>query len=65
MRKLIAQEFVSLDGVMEAPDKWQLTNDLLGEDAAAVCLAYEKASALSDRPFDVPGRLQHWAKCGC
>jgi dihydrofolate reductase len=47
MRKLVAQEFVSLDGVMEAPEKWQLTNELFGDDAAAFCLtAYQEAGAL-------------------
>jgi dihydrofolate reductase len=32
MRKLVASTFVSLDGVMEAPDKWQLANDLFDDD---------------------------------
>ena len=47
MRKLIAQTFVSLDGVMEAPDKWQLPNELFGDDAGAfVFKAYAAADAL-------------------
>lgn len=32
MRKLMASTFVSLDGVMEAPDKWQLANNLFDDD---------------------------------
>ena len=32
MRKVVVAEFVSLDGVMEAPDQWQLKNDLFSED---------------------------------
>ena len=33
MRKLIVSEFVSLDGVMEAPDQWHLQfwHDAMGE----------------------------------
>ncbi|MGH3059507.1 MAG: hypothetical protein ACRDPP_14895 [Gaiellaceae bacterium] len=33
MRKLIMSEFVSLDGVMEAPDHWHLQfwHDAMGE----------------------------------
>ena len=31
MGRIVAQEFVSLDGVMEAPDKWQLPNGLFDE----------------------------------
>src|SRR5215472_12145145 len=47
MRKVVAQTFLSLDGVMEAPEKWQLTNDLLDEDAGAyVFEAYNAAGAL-------------------
>ena len=47
MRKVVAQTFLSLDGVMEAPEKWQLPNDLLGEDAGGyVFEAYSAAGAL-------------------
>ena len=47
MRKLVAQTFITLDGVMEAPDKWQFPNELFGDDAAAYCLdAYETAGGL-------------------
>ena len=47
MRKVVAQTFLSLDGVMEAPEEWQLTNDLLGEDAGGyVFEAYNAAGAL-------------------
>jgi|SRR5215510_3974822 len=47
MRKLVAQTFVTLDGVMEAPDKWQFPNELFGDDAGAYCLAsYQAAGAL-------------------
>ena len=37
MRKVIASEFVSLDGVMEAPDRWQFPyfNDEMGEAVGA------------------------------
>jgi hypothetical protein len=36
MRKVIASEFVSLDGVMESPEKWHFPyfNDEMGE---AIC----------------------------
>ncbi len=47
MRKLVAQTFTTLDGVMEAPDKWQFPNELFGDDAAASCLdAYKSAGGL-------------------
>jgi len=47
MRRVVAQTFLSLDAVMEAPEKWQLPNDLLGEDAGAyVYEAYNAAGAL-------------------
>jgi len=47
MRKLVAQTFTTLDGVMEAPDKWQFPNELFGDDAAAYCLdAYKSAGGL-------------------
>ena len=38
MRKVIASEFVSLDGVMEAPETWHLPyfNDEMGEAIGAV-----------------------------
>jgi dihydrofolate reductase len=32
MRRVVVSEFLSLDGVMEAPDQWQLQNDLFTED---------------------------------
>jgi dihydrofolate reductase len=37
VRKVIASEFVSLDGVMEAPDRWHFPcfNDEMGEAAGA------------------------------
>jgi dihydrofolate reductase len=37
VRKVIASEFVSLDGVMEAPDRWQFpyVNDEMGEAVGA------------------------------
>ena len=47
MGKLIAQTFVSIDGVMEAPNRWQLENglfdDRMGEPIGA---AYQAAGAL-------------------
>lgn len=40
MGELIVNEFVTLDGVMESPDKWQFPNDLfedgMGEEVQAV-----------------------------
>ena len=41
MRKVIASEFVSLDGVMEAPDRWQSPyfNDEMGEEIGAAMAA--------------------------
>jgi hypothetical protein len=32
MRRVVVSEFLSLDGVLEAPDQWQLQNDLFTED---------------------------------
>ncbi|SRR5712692_749083 len=47
MRKIVAQTFVSLDGVMEAPEKWQLANDLMDEEMGKwVFAGYEAADAL-------------------
>ena len=48
MGRIVAQEFVSLDGVMEAPDKWQLPNGLFDEVGmgAYVGDAFTKAEAL-------------------
>ena len=47
MGKLIAQTFLTIDGVMEAPDKWQLANglfdDKLGEPIGA---AFQTAGAM-------------------
>ena len=45
MRKVIASEFVSLDGVMESPDKWHFPyfNDEMGE---AIGAAMSRADAL-------------------
>ena len=47
MRKVIAQTFLTLDGVMEAPDKWQLANNLFDEEMGKfVIAAYAAADAL-------------------
>jgi len=47
MRRLIASTFVTLDGVMEAPDKWQLKNDLFDEAMGPVVnAAYTAADSL-------------------
>jgi hypothetical protein len=37
MRKLVASELMSLDGVVEAPEEWQLPyfNDQMGEEHRA------------------------------
>ena len=45
MRKVVASEFVSLDGVMESPDKWHFPyfNDEMGE---AIGSAMARADAL-------------------
>jgi dihydrofolate reductase len=41
MRKVVASEFVSLDGVVEAPDKWHFPyfNDQMGEAIGAAMVA--------------------------
>jgi dihydrofolate reductase len=47
MSKVVAQTFVSLDGVMEAPDKWQLPNDLFDEAMGPyVGGSFDRAEAL-------------------
>ena len=59
MRKLIATEFVTLDGVMEDPGVWQLKNDLFDEAMGPVVNdAYTSADAL------LLGRVtyQEWAE---
>src|SRR5919201_1157184 len=47
MAKLIAQTFLTIDGVMESPDKWQLQNglfdDKMGEPIGG---AFQSAGAL-------------------
>jgi dihydrofolate reductase len=45
--RVVAQTFVTLDGVMEAPEKWQLPNDLFDEAMGPfVGGSFEKAEAL-------------------
>lgn len=47
MRKVVAQTFLTLDGVMEAPEKWQLANNLFDEEMGKFVLAgYTAADAL-------------------
>ena len=47
MAKLIAQTFLTIDGVMEAPDKWQLGNDLFDEKMGEpIGGAFQSAGAL-------------------
>ena len=47
MGKLIAQEFLTIDGVMEAPNRWQLENGLFDEKMGEpVGAAYQAAGAL-------------------
>ena len=46
MRKVVARTFLSLDGVMEAPEKWQLPNDLVGEDAGGYVFEASGSSRL-------------------
>ena len=48
MGRIVAQTFVSLDGVMEAPDKWQLANGLFDEAGMGpyVGEAFTRADAL-------------------
>ena len=68
MRKIVAGEFVSLDGVVEAPNEWHFPyfNDEMGEavgsemtEADTMLLGrrtYEEfAAAWPDRPSDEPG----------
>jgi dihydrofolate reductase len=68
MRKIVAGEFISLDGVVEAPNEWHFPyfNDEMGEavgsdmaGADAMLLGrrtYEEfASAWPNRPSDEPG----------
>jgi dihydrofolate reductase len=68
MRKIVAGEFISLDGVVEAPDKWHFPyfNDEMGEavgaemtGADAMLLGrrtyQEFAAAWPSRPSDEPG----------
>lgn len=54
MRKIIVSEFLTLDGVMEAPDKWQLkfvneemSDDIEGEIVAADGLLYGRTTYLA------------------
>jgi dihydrofolate reductase len=47
MAKLIAQTFLTIDGVMEAPDKWQLQNNLFDEKMGEpIGGAFQSAGAL-------------------
>ncbi|MEX0788471.1 MAG: dihydrofolate reductase family protein [Anaerolineales bacterium] len=58
MRKLIASEFITLDGVMEDPGKWQLKNNLFDEAMGPVVGEAYAADAL------LLGRVtyQEWAE---
>jgi dihydrofolate reductase len=63
MRKLIAQTFVTLDGVMEAPEKWQFPNDLFDEAMGPyVFEAYGKADALLLGRVTYEGFAAYWPK---
>jgi dihydrofolate reductase len=56
MRKVVASEFVSLDGVVEAPDKWHFPyfNDQMGD-------AIEAAMAASDAMLMGRVLYEEWA----
>lgn len=58
MSRVVASAFVTLDGVMEAPDKWQFPNNLFEEEMGKLILeSLEAADAL------LLGRVtyQEWA----
>jgi hypothetical protein len=58
MRKVVAAEFLSLDGVMESPDKWHFPyfDDDMGQ---AVGESFAAADAmLIDDPSDIGGKRQ-------
>src|SRR3979409_76305 len=47
MSRVVASTFVSLDGVMEAPEKWQLTNALFDDEMGKfVFESYAQAGSL-------------------
>jgi hypothetical protein len=68
MRRVIASEFVSLDGVMESPEKWHFPyfNDEMGEEIGAAMAAADamllgrvtKSGPLSGLPRVVMTRLR-------
>jgi dihydrofolate reductase len=59
MRKLVANFFLSLDGVMEAPDKWQFPyfNDEIGQ---AVTAAFTSSDALLLGRVNYPEWAAYW-----
>jgi hypothetical protein len=56
MRKVVAAEFLSLDGVMESPDKWQMAyfNDEMGR-------AVEEGFAAADAMLMWRVNYEEWA----
>jgi dihydrofolate reductase len=63
MGKLIAQTFLTIDGVMEAPDKWQLQNDLFDEKMGGpIGGAFESAGALLLGRVTYQEFAAHWPK---
>ena len=63
MAKLIAQTFLTIDGVMEAPDKWQLQNGLFDEKMGEpIGGAFQSAGALLLGRVTYQEFAAHWPK---
>jgi hypothetical protein len=62
MRKINAWLFVSLDGVMEAPEKWVMFNDEMGEATEA---EYAAADTLSSGSFRAAKPAPQGVRTGC
>ena len=63
MAKLIAQTFLTIDGVMESPDKWQLQNDLFDEKMGEpIGAAFQSAGALLLGRVTYQEFAAHWPK---
>jgi hypothetical protein len=64
MRKVVASELVSLDGVVQSPEEWQLTyfNDEMGEEIGAAMAASDAMLLGRDQPVEkLPwGPLSTW-----
>jgi dihydrofolate reductase len=63
MAKLVAQTFLSIDGVMEAPNKWQLENGLFDDKMGdPIGAAYQAAGALLLGRVTYKEWEGHWPK---